>query len=241
MKTVTGGIILAVVLLGLGVISWREAGRTERVAAAYQRLATLEPISPAELEGLADGGLQLPWPLSTLRADVSRLQATSDYWQGQYSALPSGTEGGSSESNDAALMFMAANAQYRNVKPPAKGADVRATVAALDGVIRSYSTVLRADGTLEDAAYNYEFAIRVRDVLAKGRTAGGKPVGTDKGAPADEPQSVDLPPGPTIHGHPGAPPAEVNMNNFKAISPMRYDEREANPEAAPGSRMPRKG
>lgn len=243
MKTVTGGIILAVVLLALGALGWREAARTERVAAAYRRLATLQAITPADIADLNDAGLALPWPLSTLRADVTRLQAISDYWHGQYGALPTGTEGGSVETNDAELMFLSANAQYRSVKPPVKGTDPKATVAQLDGVIRAYSQVLRTDGSLEDAAYNYEFAIRLRDVLAKGRTAGGKPMSEAKPAAPQEPPPApsELPQGPTIHGHPGARPEEADMNNFKAISPMRYDEREANPEAAPGSRMPRKG
>lgn len=241
MKTVTGGILLAIVLVVLGALSWNEAARTERVAATYQRLATLQAVAPADLEALEDVSMELPWPLSSLRADVTKLQATSDYWQGQYSALPTGTEGGS-EATDAELMLLAANAQYRSIKPLARGADPRPTVALLDGVIRSYSAVLRADGSLEDAAYNYEYAIRVRDVLAKGRVAGGKPAGDGKAEPAPRPAPrSDLPTGPTIHGQPGAPPEATDMSNFKAISPMRYDEREVQPEAAPGSRMPRKG
>jgi hypothetical protein len=36
----------------------------------------------------------------------------------------------------------------------------------------------------------------------------------------------DLPPGPTVHGWPGAPPPGVDLGEFKTLTPMKYEERE---------------
>jgi hypothetical protein len=92
--------------------------------------------------------------------------------------------------------------------------------------------VLRSDGTAVDAAYNYEYIARIRDMLAKAKGARSKDF-----KPAEpEVASVDLPTGPTVHGRPGGPPPTVSMNDFKTISPMRFDEREE--QAQPGRGAP---
>jgi hypothetical protein len=94
-------------------------------------------------------------------------------------------------------------------------------------VIQAYGEVLRSDSANVDAAYNYEYAVRIRDTIARGRNTarGRKTLDDELGA------SVDLPAGPTIHGRPGGPPPEIPGDQFRTIAPMPYEERE---ESDPG-------
>ena len=63
------------------------------------------------------------------------------------------------------MLLLAANAAFRASAP--QGADRRDAVERLDGVIRAYAEVLRKDPSDADAAYNYEYVVRLRDTLAK--------------------------------------------------------------------------
>ena len=89
-----------------------------------------------------------------------------------------------------------------------------------------------------DAAFNYEYAIRTRDALAKTRGAAPAKGAAKAAAKANE---TDLPAGPTLHGRPGAPPAAVDMNQFKIVIPKRGDERKDAPDAGKGGQKIRKG
>ena len=51
MKSVAGGIILAIVLFGVGAASWSEARLMRRVAAAHERLATLHYDPEDDIDG----------------------------------------------------------------------------------------------------------------------------------------------------------------------------------------------
>jgi hypothetical protein len=122
-------------------------------------------------------------------------------------------------------------------------------VRRLDNVVKGYSEVLKApacgagdracDGRAMDAAFNYEYAIRTRDMLAKSRAPAARSAAkTAAAVPADE---SDLPVGPTLHGRPGAPPAAVDMNQFKIVIPKRGEERKDAPDAGKGGQKIRKG
>ena len=96
---------------------------------------------------------------------------------------------------------------------------------------------LRLGGGQTDAAYNYELAVRTRDMLAKPRAA------APKAAPKPQAtaEAADLPEGPTLHGKPGGPPPAVNMNQFKIVIPKRGEERNDAPDAGKGGTKIRKG
>ena len=89
-----------------------------------------------------------------------------------------------------------------------------------------WCTVLKNASRQEDAAYNYEYLVRLRDELLKGRRKAGLP------APPNAPQ-----------GEPGGPPAdEVDLSKFKIIIPLDSGERNDNAgKAGKGGPIKRKG
>jgi hypothetical protein len=230
MKTVAGGFILAFVLFAAGAVSWGEAGLTRRVAAAHQRLATLhyDEDSGADEAGILD---RLPMPGGS-QDDVEEHSASVNYWLARYEVLTplTGITGNKPASNPNVL-FVAANAAFRASHPDT--GDPKVAVEHLDAVMQAYADVLRADPDHADAAYNYEYVARLRDILAKGKAIPRLAKAADV--------SIDLPAGPTLHGRPGGPPPEVPMNDFKTVSPMRFDEREEQAQPGKGKAPPRKG
>ena len=82
--------------------------------------------------------------------------------------------------------------------------------------------------TNADASYNYEYVTRFRDAFAKTRPRATKEQLKPNGDPD---ASIDLPIGPTIHGRPGGPPQDLPMQQFRTVTPMRFEERE---ELEPG-------
>src|SRR5262249_4073152 len=136
--------------------------------------------------------------------DARHVRSTADYWQSAYAALqPKRDAAGSIAETDPDVLMLAANAAFRTTQGET---DRNAALRKLDGVVKGYAEVLKAGPTAEDAAYNYEYAIRLRDALAKARPAPpGKAVAAQARIAADE---GDLPVGPTLHGRPGGPPAK---------------------------------
>jgi hypothetical protein len=155
--------------------------------------------------------------LLTLRYDAAandeRLRPTAEYWRGNYSAVPADAD-----------PLLAANAAYRAALAP--GGPAAAVVTRLDGVIKQYAEVVRNDPANEQAAYNYEFAVRYRAAVAA-RGAALPPVVGDTGA--------------TPHGIVGGPPAGRDQRQFKMMVPMRPDERQEAEEAGRAGRRIRKG
>jgi len=180
---------------------------------------------------------RLPWPAGASGSDVKRHRTTVSYWLVRYDSLSEITMAtGQQAVTDPSLLFVAANASFRNSAP--QTGDRKAAVERLDTVIQEYAAVLRKDPTYADAAFNYEFVSKMRDTLAK---APGKGSAKEKKADKADIVSVDLPTGPTIHGRPGAPPEGTVMSDFKTITPMRYDEREEQMDPGRGKEIRRKG
>jgi hypothetical protein len=237
MKSMVAGTILAVVLFVAAAACWTEARVTRRVADAHRRLATLHYDNADDVDETVTVFNRLPWPGGEGPSDVRRYRANVSYWTVRYDSLteiPAAT--GAQQVNDPSLLFVAANAAFRNSTPNV--GDRKAAVERLDAVIQQYADVLRKDPNYTDAAYNYEFVSRLRDTFAK---APAKASPKDKKPEKPELVSLDLPTGPTIHGRPGAPPEGTPMSDFKTISPMRYDEREEQMDPGRGKEIRRKG
>jgi hypothetical protein len=238
MKSAFAGLLVAVLLFAAGAVCWSQAQATRRLAGAHQRLATLHYDLDDEPEGMETILSRLPWPAGTVRDDVQRHRAIVTYWLSRYDSLTDTISGtGNPAPTDPALLFVAANAAFRASAP--QSVDRRSAVERLDSVIQAYADVLRKDPTYADAAFNYEFVARLRDVIAK--TPPGRAARDRRAAPKAEDVSVDLPSGPTVHGRPGGPPEGTAMSDFKTITPMRYDEREEQTDPGRGNKIRRRG
>jgi hypothetical protein len=238
MKSIAGGLILAVLLFAAGTLSMRESKHARRLADAHQRLSTLQYTDEGDLAGDATLIDRLPPPIGLSDGVEARHEATVSYWLARYTALTDMTNPASGPAvQDPQLLLLAANAAFRTSAPQSE--DRKAVVSRLDAVVQAYADALRKDPNLTDAAYNYEFVVKLRDQVAKGPARGLKPKEKKAGERADE--SVDLPVGPTIHGRPGGPPEGEPMSDFKTVTPMRYDEREEQMDPGRGQKLRRKG
>ncbi len=221
--------------------AWREAALAARVADAKQRLATLQLGMDDTLQPVATVSDYAPGVgphasqrrfARTGRRSTTGCRATRTCWPWARADL------------DPAVLRLAANAAFRETQR--EGGVGEEAVQRLDGVLQAYAAVLKAAPADRDAAYNYEFVARVRDKVAR-MPVPAKPAKGAAPKPDPLPQQVltlrpgDLPSGPTVHGRPGAPPADAKTESFDILAPMEYGDREAQPEATPGGKLPRKG
>jgi hypothetical protein len=228
---------LALVLVGGACLA---AGLLEReVVRAQQDLATLNYDAPESALGDPDADTEryfqyasrIPGigrgPLQDLRAR----DAAWRYWQRQYGRLVpvEGDPLGRVAGENVALQLTVANAVYRSSAALAK--DRQATLQALDAAVNAYLGVLKNSTRNEDAAFNFEYLVRVRDDIAKGRRKSA--------FPTSGPASADN----TPHGEPGAPPQGTNTGDFKVHVPMESEEmqKKAGEQAGQGQERKRKG
>ena len=239
MKSLAAPLVAAIVLAVIGAGFW-VAGQTERrLADVHNELATLQyaavTTDSEDVEQQLGVARRVPQVGAAAMTDLRDVRATADYWRGGYASItPEKDVNGAVTETDPDILFLSANATFR-----ASQADGdRATgLRRLDTVVKNYADVLRNSPGHVDAAYNYEYAIRVRDSLVKARPAPSKSAKL-LAKPAHE---SDLPAGPTLHGRPGGPPAATDMAQFKIVIPKRGEERKENPEAGKGGVKVRKG
>jgi hypothetical protein len=216
MKSVATLVIVVVLLTAAGAVLWFASESEANVAAAEYALVTLRYERAAEGLDAAHGRRVLE-PLIARVSGMATDSATARYWAGDYQAL--------AESDDTRLKMLAINAEYRTLR--ATGGTYQAFVARLDSIAKRYADILRAEPENEDAAYNYEFVLRLRRSIM---TAKQTRPGLDPGVG-----------GLTVHGVPGAPPQDSDAKKFKMIVPMMPDERQEAEEAGRAGRKMRKG
>ena len=205
-------LIVATILGVASWLSWSEAKLAARRADATEQIVTLR--------------------LSEIDRDLdAHTTAIAAYWLGRYDeAIPDTND----QAVDAAVLLTAANAAFRQSER--QRATGPAAIQQLDGVLNAYASAMKASPRNIEAAYNYEFVARYRDQVARSQGKGIKMPTARATAMAG-----DLPAGPTIHGQPGAPPADAKMEELQMLAPMEYGDREAQPEATPGGKRERKG
>ena len=242
MKSVVGPFVIAVLFVVVGA-AFYTAGRTEtRLAEAHKRLAMLQYQAAADATteaeqnaGVLDVAKRLPITGVDPATDERDLRATTEYWQANYATLtPQRDAGGMLIEKDPEMLFVTANAAFR----ASQTGDRADTLRRLDSVVKTYADVLKNSPGHVNAAYNYECAVRMRDGLGKQRPGAAKAAAAR--AAADD-TGGDLPAGPTLHGKPGGPPPQVNMNQFKIVIPKRGEERNDAPDAGKGGTKVRKG
>lgn len=232
MRSAVTGLLLALVLFAAAWVCRAEAGFARRLAGAHEHLATLQYNVDDEVGEEPAVLSRLPWAATSLAADVRGHQATLSYWRSEYKELTAASplSGGNArdEAADPAVMLVAANAAFRSTV--SDSTDRAATVDRLDRVIQAYADVLRTEPGNTDASYNYEYVARFRDTFAKSK-APRVPKEQQRRIDGELDVSVDLPIGPTVHGRPGGPPQDLPMQQFRTVTPMRFEERE---ELEPG-------
>jgi hypothetical protein len=252
MKSALGPFLAAVVLALIGAAFWIGGQTENRLADVHKQLAMLHYADAADEGGSVEESLgferRVPVVGHAVEADARDVRAAAGYWQSDYAAVaPRKDANGIVTETDPGILLLSANAAFRT----SQGTPDRLnTVRKLDDVVRSYAEVLKAQAkecdvdlrTCEaraiDAAFNYEYAIRTREALARNRA----PAAAKKDARvAAQATDDDLPSGPTIHGRPGGPPPATDMNQFKIVIPKRGEERKDAPDAGKGGQKIRKG
>jgi hypothetical protein len=209
-------VILVVLLITSGIVLWFASQAEARLAAAEYALVTLRYERAAEdLEAARGSGVLEP--LVSRLSGAGTDSAIGRYWSGDYEAI--------AESEDESLKLLAANAEYRMLR--STGGTYQSFVARLDSIAKQYADVLRTQPNNEDAAYNYEFVLRLRRAAMTAK----------KDIPGLDPAAGGL----TVHGVPGAPPQDGDAKKFKMIVPMMPDERQEAEEAGRAGRKVRKG
>jgi hypothetical protein len=238
-KSIVIPALLAVVLAGVGFLFWTMGHHEQRLAEAHRQLATLqyaEAAGETDEEGaVASFAERLSGNLGRDAAtDARELRATADYWQHSYASLvPQRDAGGTVTETDPEVLMVEANASFRSAQTDT---DRVGAMRKLDTVVKNYAEVLKTKADDVDAAFNYEYAVRVRDSLARARALAAKPPAQRVAA-----DDSDLPGGPTLHGRPGGPPPQTSMAQFKIVIPKRGEERKDSPEAGKGGTKIRKG
>jgi hypothetical protein len=220
MKSVVAQLILVLLLVAAGMVLWTVGAAEERLSGAERTFATLHYDQAAqELETAAATNAveRVIADTTGLSGEAVETRRRASYWLGDVDEFL--------QSDDSSVKMLAADASYRALR--AEGGTWQAVTTRLDAIAKRYADVLREQPDNEDAAYNYEFVVRLRTAVAAAR----RPIA---------PLSLDDT-GLTVHGHAGAPPEGSDTKKFKMIVPMRPEERMEAEQAGRGAQKIRKG
>ena len=227
--TITWGIAAALLAVA-GVVSLRIATVERLVADAQQDLATLNYERAAQSLDEAEASIGLarwvpvfgPAVLDEVRARRGALQ----YWQRQYDKLlPGGADPVAAiEEGSLDLKLTVANAVYRQNQGRYNAKDRDATRQALEESASAYFAVLKNSEWREDAAYNYEYVIRLRDEQAKGK---------------QPPEGGDASKGDMGQG--GQPSEATSQKGFQIYIPLESQEKPLGGDAGKAPAKDRKG
>lgn len=207
-----GLIALLLAALGTVALTW---GRVERqMALAEQDIATLDYAGVHEKLGRAERFYEqvgrVPFVGSAALNEVRARKAAVHYWQRDYGAIvPAQADPiGALPPENVDLQFIVANAVFRHGRAQAQ--TPTAQMQAIDAGIAAQLAVLKNSLRNEDAAFNYEYLLRLRAAVALkpnvGKTADEE--GTEK----------------TTHGQPGGAPKQSDPSDFKIHIPLESKE-----------------
>lgn len=210
---VVRGLVVAL-LAALGTAALL-AGRVERdLARAEEAMATLSYADAADAlrraERFYEHAAVVPFVGAARLRDVRARQAAVRYWQRDYGAIvPAQADPiGAVAAESAELKGIVANAVYRQAL--ARADTAAAVLQAIDAGIAAQLAVLKSSARNEDAAFNYEYLLKLRATVML------KP---DAGAGADEEGTEK-----TTHGQPGGAPKQSDPTDFKIHIPLEAKE-----------------
>jgi hypothetical protein len=229
MKAIAGFLAGALVLALIGSAALAAARYERHMADAQERASTGQYVEASGSLQRAEEYLEyarwVPGLGNEAAKEVRAREAALRYWQREYDELvPAQPEPVAAvDETNLELQLVVANAAFRS--SPARAKDRQSLVQALDEAASGYLTVIKNDRMNEDAAYNFEYVVRLRDEVAKGR----------RQPPEPKEEDGDL-------GESGAPAETTDDGEFKIYIPLQGDER--NPdggEAGKSSAKDRKG
>ncbi|HXD73846.1 MAG TPA: hypothetical protein VN628_08925 [Vicinamibacterales bacterium] len=230
MKGITAYLVLAVALALLGAGLMKAASLDRDLAAAQEHVVAqkYDDVEPTyeTAEKYYDYASHIPGIGAGPANDIRTLHATLHYWQKDYAAvIPQQSDPvGSVPADNPDMQLVVANAVYRVNQTKMK--DKETTIAALDQSILTYVTVLKNAPRNEDAAYNFELLVRLRDEIDKGKRKPGPSEMVLKGP----------------DGAAGAPPQiDSSMSDFKIYIPLESQERQDQGVAGKAAAGKRKG
>jgi hypothetical protein len=230
MKGITGYLLSTIALALFGGALLVAAALDRDVATAQERVVAqkYDDVEPAyeKAEKYYDYASHVPGVGEGPANEIRTKHATLHYWQKDFAAvIPQQTDPvGSVPQDNPDLQLVVANAVYRTAQSKMK--DKETTMAALDQGILSYVTVLKNSPRSEDAAFNFELLVRLRDELDKGKRKPGPAEMVLKGP----------------DGAAGAPPTiDSSMSDFKIYIPLESQERQDQGVAGKASAGKRKG
>jgi hypothetical protein len=225
--TIVWGIAAAVLAI-VGVVCMRVATVERLIADAQQDLATLnyERAQQSLTQAEASIGLArwVPGFGSSVLDEVRARRAALQYWQRKYNdLLPEGADPVTAiEEGNLDQKLVVANSVYRQGQ--ARYKDRESTKQALEESASAYFAVLKNSAWREDAAYNYEYVIRLRDEQAKGK---------------QPPEGGDAAKGDMGQG--GQPSEATSQKGFQIYIPLESQERPLGGDAGKAPPKDRKG
>jgi hypothetical protein len=168
-----------------------------RMAEAERELATLNLNRSARLLQNVEDRLwwteRLPWLFRETRDEVEARQALVRYWRGEYDALVSDYPdvGRLDIRENHSLQLILASAHVRAGEVNADG-DRAMVLNELDRAISVHLQVLQNTRGDRDAAFNYEFLVRLRDEIAAGADVPRPRPNTPLGRPGDADEEMDM-------------------------------------------------
>lgn len=169
-------------------------------------------------------GSRIPGIGSARLNEVRARRAALHYWQRDYGTIvpPQPDPVGAIPNDNVDLQFIVANAVYRIQLAQAK--DRESTLQALNAAINAYLVVLKNSARREDAAFNFEYLVRIRDEFERGRRKPGLAV-PEENSPL---------------GRAASPERPSNMKDFKTYIPLSPSEQDK-AAAGKGAPIKRKG
>ena len=225
------GRLFAAARLFAGGAALSKLSRAERSFADAMRLAAV--LSPRPPNAYEEVEQSLGWLKRIPRVGVALITDARDqrmrveYAAGRL-AVPEGSDGHLRTVTDADDVheIVSANAAYRVDRTAPARPEV--AMEQLDSAARRYAQLLERHPEDADAAFNYEYVLRVRSRIARtNRVPAPLLQVTWKG---------DLPLGPTIHGMPGAPPRSTKFGRFEILVPLAPEEADMPDDARRRSR-----
>lgn len=140
------------------------------------------------LEKNLDYGQRMPILLDKWRNELKLSRARVKYWQKNYSELIDEGDSNRDQNNeDSNLRFIRANASYKNVETEK---NKKILVEGIENAISGYVYTIRNDSENFNAAFNYEYLLRVRSDTTKNKKPNGQPSSSSQGIHGQKGQQV---------------------------------------------------